>query len=80
MTDTQGSANARFKIVSGADMPTGCDVLPVEKRGELIWFVREGHMSPSVCAEINRALTHIIGTGLWKQDWDGPEEPPQHPH
>ncbi|RPK74507.1 hypothetical protein EES42_08555 [Streptomyces sp. ADI95-17] len=77
MADTQGSASARFEIVPDADMPTGRDVLPVERRGEITWFVREGHMSLSLCAEINRALTQVTRTGRWKQDWDGPDGPPQ---
>lgn len=80
MADTQGSASARFEIVADTDMPAGHNVLPVERCGEITWFVRKGHMSPSLCADINKVLTQITRTGRWKQDWDGPEEPPQHSH
>ncbi|WP_335936669.1 hypothetical protein [Streptomyces sp. PTD5-9] len=83
MADTQGSASegsasVRFEIVSNTDMPTERNLVPVERCGELTWFVREGHMSPALCTELNRALTHVTRTGRWTQNWDGPGKPPRH--
>jgi hypothetical protein len=56
-------------------LPGGLTVLPMERDGELVWLVDPDHMTEQLCADINEALGHIVGDGLWQQRWDDGAQP-----
>lgn len=62
---------ARFEIVPAALLPAGQIALPLEVRGQMVWAVAEGEMTPQARDEINAVLRHLLGSGLWRQRWDG---------
>ncbi|MFJ5675004.1 hypothetical protein [Streptomyces sp. NPDC093097] len=71
-TAAQKTPAARFEISD--DLPTGIVLLPIERRGEVLWLVRRGHMTPELCESLNAHLTHITRHGLWEHNWGGSVE------
>jgi len=59
------------------DLPDGEVLVPVLTPRGTIMAVARGHMSEELCAELNRALAHLIGNGIW-QPGDGakPDDDP----
>ncbi|MFE1550617.1 hypothetical protein [Streptomyces sp. NPDC058718] len=72
--------SVRIEFVPKENMPDGHIVVPIEVPGTLVWGVLEGEMSDDLRDEMNRCLQHIVGSGLWQQNWDGDAAPPSHPH
>ncbi|EPH43052.1 hypothetical protein STRAU_3880 [Streptomyces aurantiacus JA 4570] len=50
-------------------LPGGRAVIPVESQGRFTWLVVRGHVSEQARQEFVRELQHIVGRGLWRQDW-----------
>lgn len=73
-------ASVRLEFVPAEKMPPGELVVPLTAPGTLVWGVREGEMTPELKDEFNHYLEHIIGSGLWTQNWAEDETPPPHPH
>ncbi|MFF9894907.1 hypothetical protein [Streptomyces longispororuber] len=39
-------------------------------------MIAEGQMTQQCFDEMRQYLQHIVGTGMWQQNWDGkPQEP-----
>ncbi|GGY29927.1 hypothetical protein GCM10010363_08040 [Streptomyces omiyaensis] len=72
--------SVRIEFVPKELMPDGHIVVPINAPGTLVWGVLEGQMTDDLRDEMNRCLQHIIGSGLWQQNWDDGETPPSHPH
>jgi hypothetical protein len=54
-------------------LPGGRAVMPVEEAGKFIWLVVHGHISPQAASEMETDLSHIIRSGLWRQNWQPPQ-------
>jgi hypothetical protein len=80
VAENEGTAHTvvRVEIAPQGAMPEGCRVVPIERKGELVWVIREGEMSEGLRVELNQMLAHIQTSGLWVQNWDN--ETPPHPH
>lgn len=74
----KNEATARFEF--GDDLPDGICVVLIERRGELVWLVRKGHMSEQLQEELNDVLAHIAGNGLWVQRWNSCQQRAEAPH
>lgn len=66
---------AEFDMEFVSSLPAGQVVTPVESEGRFTWLVVEGHVSPQARDEFVAHLRHIVGKGMWQQDWPG--EPPR---
>lgn len=76
-------ASVRVEFVPAEKLPPGALVVPLTAPGTLVWGVREGEMTDALREEMNHYLEHIIGSGLWQQNWAGDDTTPpptQHPH
>ena len=71
--------DSHIEFVPGGELPTGRNVVRVERQGAILWLIREGEMSERLRLEINDILGHVTRHGLQVQKWDG-EEPPPHPN
>lgn len=77
-TSAEAEPPASVEIRYVKSLPGGRIVLPVERRGRLIWLVVEGHLSPQARTELLEALGHMTAQRLWQQNWGGSAgEPPQ---
>lgn len=74
--DEDQAPSAEFDMEFVSSLPAGQVVTPVESEGRFTWLVVEGHVSPQARDEFVAHLRHIVGSGMWRQDWPG--EPP-HP-
>lgn len=45
----------------------------VEREGEITFRVVQGNASRVLCEQLDAEFGHIIGNGLWTQQWDGDE-------
>ncbi|MEU8956037.1 hypothetical protein AB0C93_17235 [Streptomyces sp. NPDC048518] len=72
--DAEGPV-AEFDMEFVPSLPAGQVVTPVESEGRFTWLVVEGHVSPQAREEFVTHLRHIVGRGMWRQDWPG--EPPE---
>lgn len=54
-------------------LPHGRVVMPVEREGSFTWLIVRGHISPQARTEMLANLRHIVGSGLWRQDWQPPQ-------
>lgn len=70
----------RIELVPAEKMPDGFRVAPIETDGSLVWAVREGEMTAGLRDEFNEYLEHVIGSGLWHQNWEDGETRSPHPH
>ncbi|GGR90205.1 hypothetical protein GCM10010252_31340 [Streptomyces aureoverticillatus] len=50
-------------------LPGGRAVIPVESQGRFTWLVVRGHVSEQARQEFVREIQHIVGRGLWRQEW-----------
>ncbi|MFD9905403.1 hypothetical protein [Streptomyces sp. NPDC059063] len=50
-------------------LPGGRAVVPVESQGRFTWLVVRGHVSEQARREFVREIQHIVGRGLWRQNW-----------
>jgi len=55
-------------------LPGGRVVMPVEREGAFTWLVVRGHISPQARSEMLTDLRHIVGSGLWTQNWEPPQD------
>ncbi|MFG2225337.1 hypothetical protein [Streptomyces sp. NPDC048644] len=67
------------RIVISDDLPDGMLVLPVERRGEMLWLVRRGHITKEAADALNLVIEHQTQHGLWRRsgepDWARREDP-----
>jgi hypothetical protein len=78
---TSRPSRAWFEIVPAELLPDGYSAVPLEWDGGMMWIIAEEHASQQAAAEVNQILEHILGEGLWRQEWDGhPWPPPSHLH
>lgn len=54
-------------------LPGGRAVMALEEEGRFAWFVVRGHVSPQARTEMLSDLRHIVGSGLWVQNWQPPQ-------
>lgn len=47
--------------------------MPLERRGKFVWLVVRGHISSQARTEMVATLNHIVGAGLWQQNWQPPQ-------
>lgn len=50
-------------------LPGGRVAIPVESQGRFTWLVVRGHVSEQARREFVQEIQHIVGRGLWRQDW-----------
>ncbi|MFF3398291.1 hypothetical protein ACFYW6_07230 [Streptomyces sp. NPDC002659] len=62
-------ASARWELRPPTDLPDGLACIPIERPGEIVWFIRVGEARPELVDEMNRILERIVGDGLWRQRW-----------
>lgn len=74
--DDQAQPQAEFDMEMVPTLPGGRAIVPAERQGKFVWLVAEGHISQQCFDEMKEYLQHIVGTGMWSQNWDG-EPPPQ---
>ncbi|MFJ7100132.1 hypothetical protein [Streptomyces albogriseolus] len=75
MGDAAKSANqskAQVDMRFVPQLPGGRKVFPAEREGRFVWLVSEGAMTPECLTEMRDYLTHIVGNGMWTQNWSGP--------
>ncbi|MFF5795747.1 hypothetical protein [Streptomyces albogriseolus] len=60
---------AEFDMQLVPDLPGGRAVFPAERDGKFVWLVAEGAMSAQCFTEMREYLTHIVGSGMWTQNW-----------
>lgn len=70
------TADEIFRIVPGASMPPGQDVVIVEIDGQPRWLIRDGVSLPDLVSELNQLSTHLVRHGLWVPQ-RGDTEPPR---
>lgn len=79
MSENEGHADSSVRIeirtVPDADMPDGMNVVPVERDGQLILGVRQGHISDEARDQFNTLMNHVTTSGLLSQNWGGPHHP-----
>jgi len=75
-TASQQPTAASFDMEYRPALPNGAAILPSEERGRFVWLVAAGAMTQQCFDEMREYLLHIVGTGMWSQNWDG-EPPPQ---
>ncbi|MFG2679241.1 hypothetical protein [Streptomyces sp. NPDC048392] len=54
-------------------LPGGKVVMPFERDGALAWFVVRGEISLQAGRELLGHMNHLVHTGLWEQNWRGPQ-------
>ena len=64
---------ARVDMEYVDSLPGGRAVMAVEAKGCFTWLVVRGHVSQQARDEMVSDLNHIVGKGLWRQDWQPPE-------
>ncbi|MFD0419670.1 hypothetical protein [Streptomyces sp. NPDC127108] len=64
-----GEPRAEFDMEFVDWLPGGRAVVPVESQGRFTWLVVRGHMTEQARREFVRELQHIVGRGLWRQNW-----------
>lgn len=69
------SVRIEIRTVPDADMPDGMNVVPVERDGQLILGVRQGHISDAARDQFNTLMAHVTTSGLLSQNWGGPHNP-----
>ncbi|MFC7906413.1 hypothetical protein [Streptomyces nigra] len=57
------------KIEFVTALPDGRAVVPVEQEGKFAWLIAEGAMTEECRREMQAYLRHIVGTGMWTQNW-----------
>ncbi|QDQ09354.1 hypothetical protein [Streptomyces spectabilis] len=67
--DESGEPLAEFDMEFVDQLPGGRVVIPVESRGRFTWLVARGHVSEQARREFVQELQHIVGRGLWRQNW-----------
>jgi hypothetical protein len=61
-------------VPEGTVLQNGGKVLDgIEREGEMVIRVAQGHASHVLCQQMDAAHEHIVGNGLWAQEWDGDE-------
>ncbi|MHC3392047.1 hypothetical protein ACLQ2E_21670 [Streptomyces lavendulocolor] len=87
MAESEASPSPTIQIerVPRDAMPDGHLVVPVERRGKLVWLVSADDISDTLSSQWNGLLVQITHAGLWEQKWDEGKEgdtdaPPGHPH
>ncbi|WPP29987.1 hypothetical protein [Streptomyces sp. CL7] len=78
MGDSAESANqsteepqaTQFAMEWVADLE-GRAVFPAERDGKFVWLVAEGAMTKQCFTEMYDYLSHIVGSGMWTQNWKG---------
>ncbi|MFI1676992.1 hypothetical protein [Streptomyces sp. NPDC020607] len=72
---------AEFDMEFVPHLPGGRAAVPAERAGKFVWMIAEGQMTEQCFAEMRQYLQHIVGTGMWQQNWDGkpPPQPPKDP-
>ncbi|MEI5102590.1 hypothetical protein RB200_33880 [Streptomyces sp. PmtG] len=67
--DEPGEPLAMFDMEFVDSLPGGRAVIPVESQGRFTWLVVRGHVSEQARQEFVREIQHIVGRGLWRQNW-----------
>ncbi|MEU7044988.1 hypothetical protein AB0A77_28570 [Streptomyces varsoviensis] len=73
-TAEEPQAGARVEL--SPLVPEGEIVVPLEREGDMVWLVRDGHMTPEAVDAMNVHLKNITQNGLWTQQWGGRPSPP----
>ncbi|MGW2170353.1 hypothetical protein ACWC1C_07455 [Streptomyces sp. NPDC001705] len=62
---------ADFDMEFVAQLPDGRAVFPAEREGKFVWLVAKGAMTEQCFHEMRGYLLHIVGSGMWTQNWEG---------
>ena len=66
---------AGFDMQFVPNLPGGRACFPAERDGKFVWLVADGAMTEQCFTEMRSYLCHIVGSGMWTQNWDGPHRP-----
>lgn len=67
-------AVAQWEILPSHLMPRGLHVIPIERRGHFVWYIRSGYITQALCDTVNDAFRRIVGDALWIQRWHDYQE------
>ncbi|WP_329338529.1 hypothetical protein OG866_26925 [Streptomyces sp. NBC_00663] len=62
---------SRWEAVPPEELPEGCLIHPISRRGSCVWAVSWDSHAPRIRHGVNDQLLRLAGDGLWKQHWPG---------